>query len=50
MLNDYELNQFQIRCFGVPLTSEAVQDVKAVVKKAVADGVLDDALTLNGIV
>uniref|UniRef100_A0A914UJZ1 Mitochondrial Rho GTPase 1 n=1 Tax=Plectus sambesii TaxID=2011161 RepID=A0A914UJZ1_9BILA len=48
LLNDYELNQFQIRCFGVPLTNEAVQDVKAVVKKAVPDGVLDDSLTLNG--
>ena len=52
LLNDYELNQFQVRCFQVPLTPDAMQEVKAVVRKATGDGdaggVRDDAVTLNG--
>ena len=48
LLNDYELNQFQRRCFDSPLQPQALDDVKNIVKRSIADGVFDDALTLSG--
>lgn len=48
LLNDYELNNFQVRCFGVPLNQQSLQDVKSVVRRSINDGILDNALTLKG--
>lgn len=48
ILNDHELNKFQRRCFNTPLQPQALDDVKNIVKRNVADGVFDDGLTLNG--
>uniref|UniRef100_T1INJ1 Mitochondrial Rho GTPase n=1 Tax=Strigamia maritima TaxID=126957 RepID=T1INJ1_STRMM len=48
ILNDYELNQFQRRCFNAPLPPQALEDVKAVVRKNITDGVLDEGLTIKG--
>lgn len=48
LLNDYELNNFQFRCFGCQLTDAAIAEVKNVVIKHISDGILDNALTLKG--
>ncbi|XP_070581057.1 mitochondrial Rho GTPase 1-A-like isoform X2 [Ptychodera flava] len=48
ILNDFELNLFQKRCFNVPLQPQALEDVKAVVKKNITEGVQDDGLTQIG--
>lgn len=48
VLSDYELNQFQRRCFNTPLQPQALEDVKAIVRKNVDDGVRNDGLTLKG--
>ena len=48
VLNDHELNRFQRRCFDTPLQPQALDDVKNIVKRSIADGVFDDALTLSG--
>jgi Ras family protein T1 len=48
-LNDYELNQFQQRCFSVPLTKSALADVKTVVRRNVDDGIINEAVTLKGV-
>ena len=38
----------QRRCFNVPLQPQALEDVKAVVRKHIPDGVSQDGITLNG--
>ena len=38
----------QRRCFNVPLQPQALEDVKAVVRKHIADGIVKDGLTLKG--
>uniref|UniRef100_A0A8C8CJK1 Mitochondrial Rho GTPase n=1 Tax=Oncorhynchus tshawytscha TaxID=74940 RepID=A0A8C8CJK1_ONCTS len=48
ILSDTELNCFQKSCFGNPLASQALEDVKTVVWKNTSDGVQDNGLTLNG--
>ncbi|XP_055763451.1 mitochondrial Rho GTPase 1-A-like isoform X2 [Salvelinus fontinalis] len=48
ILNDNELNFFQRTCFNAPLASQALEDVKNVVRKNVIDGVCDIGLTLKG--
>ncbi|KAG9468586.1 hypothetical protein GDO78_022420 [Eleutherodactylus coqui] len=48
ILNDAELNFFQRTCFHIPLASQALEDVKNVVRKNVHDGVSGNGLTLNG--
>uniref|UniRef100_A0A8C7SRI9 Mitochondrial Rho GTPase n=1 Tax=Oncorhynchus mykiss TaxID=8022 RepID=A0A8C7SRI9_ONCMY len=47
ILNDNELNFFQRTCFNAPLVSQALEDVKNVVRKNVIDGVCDNAKTMN---
>ncbi|CAD6190743.1 unnamed protein product [Caenorhabditis auriculariae] len=47
-LNDTELNDFQKLCFGIPLTSTALEDVKRAVSDGCPDGVVDDSLMLPG--
>uniref|UniRef100_A0A8D0ARG2 Ras homolog family member T1 n=1 Tax=Sander lucioperca TaxID=283035 RepID=A0A8D0ARG2_SANLU len=48
ILNDNELNFFQRTCFNTPLESQALEDVKNVVRKNLSDGVCDNGLTLQG--
>lgn len=48
ILNDRELNFFQRRCFNAPLQPHALEDVKAVVRKNIPDGVKNEGLTLKG--
>lgn len=48
LLSDTELNTFQRRCFNAPLQAQGLDDVKSIVMKNVRDGVVDDALTLDG--
>ncbi|CAG9531897.1 unnamed protein product [Cercopithifilaria johnstoni] len=50
LLNDTELNQFQLFVFGVPLTTSAVSDVKTAVRINTKDGVIDDAIALPGFI
>ncbi|VDK85597.1 unnamed protein product [Litomosoides sigmodontis] len=50
LLNDTELNQFQLFVFGVPLTASAVSDVKTAVRLNTKDGVIDDAIALPGFI
>ncbi|ULT96341.1 hypothetical protein L3Y34_004744 [Caenorhabditis briggsae] len=47
-LSDTELNDFQKLCFGIPLTSTALEDVKRAVADGCPDGVASDALMLAG--
>lgn len=39
---------FQRRCFNVPLQPQALEDVKAVVRRHLPDGVLRDGITQRG--
>ncbi|XP_053662201.1 mitochondrial Rho GTPase [Anopheles marshallii] len=48
LLNDYELNHFQRRCFNAPLQPQVLDEVKAVLMKNTPDGIRDDSVTLNG--
>ncbi|XP_066292561.1 mitochondrial Rho GTPase 1-A-like isoform X2 [Branchiostoma lanceolatum] len=48
LLKDRELNEFQKRCFNAPLAPQALEDVKAVVRKNCPDGTRDNGLTLPG--
>ena len=47
-LSDAELNTFQRQCFAAPLQPQSLDDVKAVIRRYVPEGVKDDALTLPG--
>ncbi|GMT25218.1 hypothetical protein PFISCL1PPCAC_16515, partial [Pristionchus fissidentatus] len=47
-LNDQELNEFQKLCFGLPLTSAAIEDVKRVVSDGAPDGIVHDSISLTG--
>lgn len=38
----------QQKCFNMPLQSQALEDVKMVVKRHISDGVVNDGLTLKG--
>lgn len=48
LLNDFELNHFQRRCFNAPLQPQVLDEVKAVLTKNIPDGIMDDAVTLKG--
>ncbi|XP_017472886.1 PREDICTED: mitochondrial Rho GTPase isoform X3 [Rhagoletis zephyria] len=48
LLNDYELNLFQRRCFNTPLQPQILDEVKAVIQKNIPDGIIHDAVTLKG--
>ncbi|XP_024084973.1 mitochondrial Rho GTPase isoform X2 [Cimex lectularius] len=49
LLNDYELNAFQKRCFDMPLRPEAMEDVKDVLKRCINGGVSpNNCITLIG--
>uniref|UniRef100_A0A7E4ZZK7 Mitochondrial Rho GTPase n=1 Tax=Panagrellus redivivus TaxID=6233 RepID=A0A7E4ZZK7_PANRE len=48
LLSDNELNEFQTRCFDMPLSDIAIEEVKRVVTSVSSKGVLDDCLTLDG--
>ncbi|XP_055916609.1 mitochondrial Rho GTPase isoform X2 [Eupeodes corollae] len=48
LLNDYELNLFQRRCFNTPLQPQILDEVKAVILKNIPDGIYNDAVTLKG--
>ncbi|CAL1543255.1 unnamed protein product [Lymnaea stagnalis] len=47
VLSDDEINMFQFKCFNSPLHPQALEDVKAIVKKNVTDGV-QNGITLKG--
>jgi Ras family protein T1 len=49
LLNDVELNNFQTYCFDVPLQPNVLDEVKAIVRRNISDGVINNALTLRGI-
>ena len=38
----------QLKCFNAPLHPQALEDVKAIVKKNVPDGIIKDGVTLKG--
>lgn len=48
LLNDFELNHFQRRCFNAPLQPQVLDEVKAVLTKNVPDGIYDQSVTLKG--
>ncbi|XP_013113846.1 mitochondrial Rho GTPase isoform X2 [Stomoxys calcitrans] len=48
LLNDYELNLFQRRCFNTPLQPQILDEVKAVIQKNIQDGIYNDSVTLKG--
>ncbi|XP_075220064.1 mitochondrial Rho GTPase-like isoform X2 [Lycorma delicatula] len=49
LLNDTELNYFQKRCFDAPLRPEAMEDIKALLKKNISGGVSpNNCITLTG--
>lgn len=50
LLNDYELNHFQRRCFNAPLQMQVLDEVKAVLTQNVPEGIFDDCVTLRGFI
>ncbi|XP_018319095.1 mitochondrial Rho GTPase isoform X2 [Agrilus planipennis] len=48
LLNDIELNNFQSRCFNAPLQPQVLDDVKAVLRKNIEEGVQSNCVTLKG--
>ncbi|KAK7242987.1 hypothetical protein RIF29_37769 [Crotalaria pallida] len=49
-LDDAELNEFQVRCFGAPLQPDEIAGVKTVVQQKVPEGVNSHGLTLPGFI
>ncbi|VDO01113.1 unnamed protein product [Rodentolepis nana] len=47
-LSDKELEAFQERCFGIPLTSQSLTDVKQLIRNSTAGGVTVNGVTLKG--
>lgn len=48
IMNDREIYHFQRRCFNVPLQPQALEDVKAVVRRQITDGIDHDGITEKG--
>ncbi|UYV79795.1 RHOT2 [Cordylochernes scorpioides] len=48
VLNDKEVNAFQMRCFNAPLQGNALADIKNIVKKNVPNGIVKGGLSLEG--
>nr|KAJ3419958.1 ERMES complex Ca(2+)-binding regulatory GTPase gem1 [Polyrhizophydium stewartii] len=44
-LDDDEINEFQTKCFGVPLQKHELESVKGVIKESEPDGVAEQGLT-----
>jgi len=49
LLNDKELNEFQLKCFGVHLNSNSLQEVKALLYDN-EENLIDNKITLNGFI
>ncbi len=50
LLNDKELNEFQVKCFNAPLQPEELSGVKDVVKSRLENGLENNHLTFSGFV
>lgn len=48
LLNDYELNHFQRRCFNIPLQPQILDEVKALLMKNTTEGIQNDCVSLKG--
>ncbi|KAL0459542.1 UNVERIFIED_CONTAM: Mitochondrial Rho GTPase 1 [Sesamum latifolium] len=48
VLNDDELNEFQVKCFNAPLQPAEIVGVKRVVQEKLPEGVSENGLTLTG--
>ncbi|CAG9862173.1 unnamed protein product [Phyllotreta striolata] len=48
LLDDIELNNFQSRCFQAPLQPQVIDDVKAVLRKNIDEGIRRNCVTLKG--
>lgn len=48
VLNDYELNEFQRKCFNVPLQQQELEGVKDVVREVNPLGVKEEGITMEG--
>ncbi|KAL0435749.1 UNVERIFIED_CONTAM: Mitochondrial Rho GTPase 1 [Sesamum radiatum] len=48
VLNDDELNEFQVKCFNAPLQPAEIVGVKRVVQEKLPEGVSEHGLTLTG--
>ena len=48
ILNDHEIKQFQLKCFGINIQPYALNEVKSVIKKKASDGLVNQNLTLKG--
>ena len=48
LLSNSELNEFQRKCFNVPLQQQEMDGVKSVVMKGDPDGIVDECLTESG--
>lgn len=48
LLSDYELNLFHENCFGVPLQTGALEDLKSIIKQSIMGGIIDDGITETG--
>ncbi|OIW05016.1 hypothetical protein TanjilG_06428 [Lupinus angustifolius] len=49
-LDDTELNEFQVRCFGAPLQSSEIAGVKTLVQQKVPEGLNSNGLTFPGFI
>ncbi|VDN33934.1 unnamed protein product [Gongylonema pulchrum] len=50
LLNNTELNQFQLLIFGVPLTAIAISELKEILQASMRGGVINDGITLSGFI
>jgi Ras family protein T1 len=48
ILDDVEINQFQVKCFGINIQAYALNEVKTVIRKKAVDGLINNNLTLKG--
>ncbi|VDD96185.1 unnamed protein product [Enterobius vermicularis] len=50
LLNDSELNQFQVLVFGLPMNPAAIADVKTAISSRCDNGIIEDSVTLSGFI
>ena len=50
LLNDVELNEFQLKCFGVHLNLTSLQEVKALLGNGCDDFLNGNEITLSGFI
>ncbi|KAI9297831.1 hypothetical protein K502DRAFT_346761 [Neoconidiobolus thromboides FSU 785] len=48
ILNDYELNEFQKKCFDAPLSETELQSIKQVIRENEMNGIHEEGFTLFG--